>query len=360
MRAVNQCMTSGDIKARDDQCAQMEFALGELVQIVGWLDESGQLDAQRRLDTHATIVACANGLMRVAAERGAMNRAAMAGSGAAAAWKRFPQAEVAARWKDFAEATWNDWWSFRDTFEDSVGYNSLWLAAVLAQGESMGKQTELADPAVERLLDRWLRQVSPLGPLADYGDASWTGGWAHWAAAFEWGGRRFRRADFRAAAARLVRYMQRKTDWLESSNPEVLVGLVRAARWVDETVAVGELRLPSCVTQRHDSYGRTLFDKLVLRTPGPDEGYAVVNLHDVGHHGHADGGAISDLVLNGTLVLHELGYRAWQETLHHSFLVRPADEPFLYYYDGEIQPRRWYTTELDSAPALELLRWADA
>jgi len=346
LQAVNKCMAHGAPKARDDQCRQMEAALGELVQIVDWLDAVGRLDVEQRRESHATIVACADGLLRVAAERGAMNRAGMAGSGVAAAWRRFPKADGAARWKDFAEATWNDWWNFRDTFEDSAHYNGLWLAAVLAQGQSLGKQIELADPAVERLLDRWLRQFSPLGPIADYGDAAWTGCWADWAAAFEWGGRQFRRGDFRAAADRLLRYMQRKTNWLESPDPEVIAGLVRAAGWADKTVTVGQLSLPSCVTQRNDSHHRTLFDKLVLRSPGSEEAYALVNLHDVGYHGHADGAAISALVLNGRLVLHELGYHARQETLHHSFLVRPTDEPFLY-YDGEIQQGRWYTIELD-------------
>jgi hypothetical protein len=346
VQAVNQCMLQGRAKDQADQCRQMEAALGELIQIVGWLDELGRLSAEQRRQTHTTVTSCADGLLRVAAERGAMNRAAMAGSGAATAWRQFPQAEGATRWKQFAEATWNDWWGFRDTFEDSSHYNGLWLAAVLAQGESLGKEVELADPAVERLLDRWLRQVTPLGPLADYGDAIWPGCWAHWAAAFEWGGRQFRRSDFRGAADALVRYMQQKTDWLESPDPEVIAGLVRAAGWADSTVAVGQLRLPSCVTQRHDSHGRTLFDKLVLRTSGPEVAYVLANLHDVGYHGHADGGAMSALVLNGTLVLYELGYHARQETLHHSFLIRPADEPFLY-YQGEIQPQRWYTTELD-------------
>jgi hypothetical protein len=90
----------------------MEAALGEFIQIVGWLDELGRLSAEQPRQTHATVTVCADGLLRVAAERGAMNRAAMAGSGAATAWRQFPQAEGAARWKQFAEATWNDWWGY--------------------------------------------------------------------------------------------------------------------------------------------------------------------------------------------------------------------------------------------------------
>jgi hypothetical protein len=346
--AVNRCALEGKEKAKAEQFAQMEFCLYPAALMYLWLKELGQLGADEVARSEAMLMACADGVLKVCPERGAMNRAAWAGLGTAAVARIFPNAPHASAWREFAEKTWADWWSYRDTFEDSSGYNALWLVGVLLEAEQLGKEDQLKTAEVEALLNRFRELCSPVRLIPDYGDAIWSGGWAHWIAAFECGASTFGNPDLKQAAEGIFRY----TDSQFARGPvfrngQDLEALVYAWQWARDDLKPLERPHGSLYTRRHDPYGRTLFDKLVMRGgPGPLDAYVLVNLHDAGYHGHSDGGALSAFIANGSVLLHELGYHQAEEQFHNTFLVRPSDEEFLS-LDKLFKPGRWYTAELD-------------
>lgn len=346
--AVNRCVLEGDSRAKVAQFAQMEFCLFDATLAYGWLSEVGALAPSERKRTEAMLIACADGVLEHKAERGAMNRAVLAGLGTAAVARLFPQATGAAVWREFADKTWLDWWSYRDTFEDASGYNALWLCGVFLQAEQMGKADRLHTTEVEALVDRFSKLRSPIGPIPDYGDAIWCGGWAFWVAIFERAAGLSGRADFRHAAEAVFRHSMRQFErGAVTRSPAQIAPLVHAWRWSREGLEPCAEPMGSLCAKRRDPYGRALWDKLVLRGgPSSNDPYVLVNLHDGGYHGHADGGALSAFVAGGSVLLHELGYHQGEEQCHNTLLVRPADEPFLF-SDVPFRPGRWYTSELD-------------
>jgi len=292
LAVVNRCALDGADAEKAALFKQMEFGLFHAARTYEWLGEMGQLTAPERERVESALIVCANGVLEFAAERGAMNRTPWAGLGPATMARLFPRRPEAKMWLEYAEKTWQDWWSFRDTFEDASGYNALWLVGVLLQAEQLGKIDLLREPAVERLFEYASEQFTARGMV---------------------------------------------------NSPEQMVALVHACTWARDDLPAKAPALASAVTKRRDPYGRTLLDKLVLRA---GHSYALVNLHDGGHHAHADGGAVSAFVAGGSVLLHELGYHQNEEQHHNTVLVRPADEPFLF---GEepFRPGRWYTSELD-------------
>jgi len=348
LAAVGNCVLEGSEGQRVVQFLQMEFCLYPAALSYVWLRDLGELNAAETERARRMLTACADGVLKHCPERGAMNRVPWAGLGPAAVARLFPDSPRAPAWLDYSEKTWNDWWAFRDTFEDASGYNGLWLLGVFLQADQMNRTNDLKTPEVEALVERFAQLCSPVGLIPDYGDAMWSGGWAHWVAVFERGASLSGRADFKHAADAIFRYAQAQfSRGSVTKNPQEIAALVFAWLWANDELKPQRRPLRSLVTKRRDPYGRTLLDKLVLRGGADsDDAYVLVNLHDCGYHGHADGGALSAFIANGSVLLHELGYHQSEEQHHNTLLVRPADEEFLF-TDGLFCAGRWYTTEMD-------------
>jgi hypothetical protein len=326
----------------------MEFALYDTALMVRWLKELGQLNEEEIQRSETMLTACSDGVLKYIPERGSMNRAALAGLGAATIARLFPDAPRASAWREFSEATWGDWWPYRDTFEDSSNYNALWLAGVLLQAEQLGKADDLKCAGVEALIDRYYQLVSPVGVIPDYGDATWCSAWDLWVAVFERGASLFGRADFKRAADSIFRYAQGQP---RACGP----ALVHAWLWARDDLKPGERPRKSLSTTRRDAYGRTLFDKLILRAAESDA-YVLVNLHDSGYHGHNDGCALCAFIVGDSVLLHETGYHQHSDEDQNTFLARAPyqlvgtgrgpKEEFLY-AKQRLLAGQWYTWEVD-------------
>ena len=302
LMAVNRCALEGADPQKKQQFQEMEFALYNTSLIVTWLKEMRQLNEDESGRSEAMLKACADGILKYIPERGSMNRAALAGLGAAAIARLYPDVPHASAWRQFSDLTWGDWWPYRDTFEDSSNYNALWLFGILLQAEQLGKADDLKCRDVDALLERYYQLVSPVGIIPDYGDAMWASAWDLWVAVFERGAGLFGRADLKRAADAIFRYASRQP---RACGP----GLVHAWFWARDDLQPGEMPHKSLYTTRRDAYGRTLFDKLILRAgPAGKEAYVLVNLHDSGYHGHNDGCALCAFVVGESVLLHETGY----------------------------------------------------
>ena len=168
----------------------------------------------------------------------------------------------------------------------------------------------------------------PLGILPAYGDADWNGSPAQWIAIFEWAGATFHQPKYRAAADAVFRYQ------VERGLP--LGDLSEAVVYADETIKPQPEPRHSVLLERLSGRGERIPDKVILRGDdgggGATQPYVMMQATESLGHSHPHAGSISAYCAGGAVLLNTLGYDATATSLHQSFIVRPADEPFLNFF----------------------------
>lgn len=255
-------------------------------------------------------------------EWGGHNRALLRAASLAICARAFPDHAEAAGWAELADELAEESWG-RWSIEDAMMYQAHWLRALIQYAEARGQAEMLAEFVQPRLILRAACQLmSPLGLLPDFGDSQWQvlGRW-EWLACLEWGATTYRDPAMKWAAARLWQFA-------EDAPPDLYgaQALLLAWRWCDDTVMPAAPRGPA-----HDALDDLVLKKIVFRTGWDGRAsYALLNYRDEGpygrvardylrttlavsaekmHHGHADEGSISLLIHDGTVLLHESGYR---------------------------------------------------
>ena len=209
-----------------------------------------------------------------------------------------------------------------DISEDSSGYEALTIVSWMGIARLIGREAEIKTPAVEAFIERFYQQMMPIGILPGYGDAEWNSSPDLWIAIFEWAGATFHQPKYRAAADAIFRYQ------LERGLP---VGdLSEAVEHVDENIPPQPSPRTSVLLQRVSGRGERVPDKVVLRGD-ESQGYVMLQATESLGHSHPYAGSISAYGVGGSVLLSTLGYDGTATALHHSFLVRPADERFLAY-----------------------------
>ncbi len=310
-------------------------------------------------------------------EWGGHNRAMLRAAGLASAAQAFPGHPEAGKWAsladELAEESWGRW-----SIEDAMLYQPHWLRALIRYAEARGREAELVDMIQPRLhLKAMTQLLSPLGILPDYGDSHWLmhSQW-EWAACLEWGAAAYRDPSMKWAANRIL--AARQGDAPDASLATVAM---LAWQWCDETVP------ESPPINKDDALDDLVLKKIVWRTGWEAEAsYACLNYRDEGdygrvgrdylrttlavtaekmHHGHSDEGSFSMLAHDGTLLLHESGYREtppdgiYRAAVYHNRLTwQPGRQPeglgLLEFLrgDGRYRParsERLYSTHLGDA-----------
>ncbi|MBM4457464.1 MAG: hypothetical protein FJ011_06805 [Chloroflexi bacterium] len=277
-------------------------------------------------------------------EWGGHNRAMLRAASLATCGRAFADHPDAPAWNamadELAEESWGRW-----SIEDAMMYQSHWVRALILYAEARGRAAELAEFSQPRMHLRAMPQlISPLGILPDFGDSHWLvhSPW-EWLACLEWGARHYRDATMKWAAGCI--WAERQPH--ETPNIYAAHVLTLAWRWCDDAMPA---HFPSDTA---DALDDLVAKKIVFRT-GWDPGatYACLNYRDEGdygriardylrtnlavsaekmHHGHADEGSISLLIHDGTILLHESGYRedppdgVYRADIYHNRLVwRPG------------------------------------
>lgn len=255
-------------------------------------------------------------------EWGGHNRALLRAASLAICARAFPEHARADAWvemaDELAEESWGRW-----SIEDAVMYQAHWLRALVQYAEARGQAPALADFVQPRLTLRAASQLmSPVGILPDIGDSHWqaSGQW-EWLACLEWGAATYRDPLMKWAAARLWEASENTTPNIHGAQ-----ALLLAWRWCDDAMQPAAPAGPL-----HDALDDLVVKKVVFRTGWEARAaYACLNYRDEGsygrvardylrttlavsaekmHHGHADEGGFSLLVHDGTVLLHEGGYR---------------------------------------------------
>jgi hypothetical protein len=216
---------------------------------------------------------------------------------------------------ELAEESWGRW-----SIEDAMMYQAHWLRAMILYARC--RRRNLVSLIQPRMTVRAITQMlSPLGILPDFGDSHWLmhSHW-EWTALLEWGAGVYQDPEMKWGAEKIWQFQQR-----ESPNLYAASALILAWEWCDD-------RIVAAVPQdTPDALDDLVMKKLVFRTGWESPAaYACVNYRDEGdyaltarnylrtnlavsaekmHHGHADEGGFSLLVHDGTVLLHESGYR---------------------------------------------------
>ncbi|RPH38082.1 hypothetical protein EHM92_00975 [bacterium] len=216
--------------------------------------------------------------------------------------------------------SWNHW-----EIEDATGYNAVWLYSLLTYASDIREDESLyRTPIMHYYFEYILSLMCPAGIVPDFGDADWRGGWERFLVFFEKGGAIYKDPRYRWAAATL--YRQNLDLRPEKTSIALGVMLSDACRWADFSVGA-EAPPPRSQEVLEDVVGK----KVVFRNGWkPSSTYMLYNYRDIGdggwlareylrtsipveeekmHHGHSDENSISLLMKEGSILLHDGGYR---------------------------------------------------
>ena len=257
-------------------------------------------------------------------EWGPMNRGIIRAEILAWASRAVPKHPHARYWRMTAEAIGSDSWGQWE-IEDASHYHGIWLYGLLSYADATGRLDELFRlPEMRYYAEYYLHLMCPDGMVPDFGDAYWRSDWQRYLPFFEAAASAYKEPGLKWAAARIARKFIDFSKPARSSGLGVL--LLDAYRWASDDVPAEE---PSSLSEEvmEDVVGK----KIVFRNGwGPKSTYFLLNYRDEGDggllyrdylrdtipieeekatHGHSDENSVVLLMANGSVLLHDGGYR---------------------------------------------------
>ena len=320
------------------------FFLPPYVRAYMRIRSSGVFDARTRTKIEREIAESVDFIFRFP-EWGAHNRAMLRAEALQYACLALPDHPRAAAWKQMADAIAADnldHWEI----EDASGYHPVYLHALFSYAEAAGKTAIISHPVIHYYLQYYLKLISPLGSIPDFGDAAWNSSASglRFMAVFEKGASVYHDPELKWAAKSMLRVVQERTSVLSVGDA---YHLSDAYRWTDDSI------VPAPPASRSGEALEEIIGKKVVFRNGwdPTSSYLLLNYKDEGdggwldreylrrtisveeekmHHGHADENSVVLLMDRGAVLLHDGGYRealpsgkfgAWRQDYFHNRLV---------------------------------------
>jgi hypothetical protein len=299
------------------------FTFGKYVHAYRILKQARTLSAAER-DTIEDAIAGSADFLIGFQEWGPMNRALLRAEAIGYAAKVLPHHPHSGTWAMYSSVIGDDNWG-RWEIEDATGYHSVWIYALLSYASYIREDESLyRSPILHYYFDYFLSLVSPAGFIPDFGDADWQGGWERFIPFFEKGAAVYHDPRYRWAASRIF---HRFLDPMPPTQSVFVANVLSdACRFADFSV---DAQQPATLSQEalDDLVGK----KVVFRNGwAPPSTYMLYTYRDIGdggwlpreylrttipveeekmHHGHADENSIALLMSNGSVLLHDGGYR---------------------------------------------------
>jgi hypothetical protein len=283
-------------------------------------------------------------------EWGTHNRAMLRALGLELGAQALPRHPHTAQWKQMAEAIGADNLQAWEV-EDATVYHPVWLHSLLRYAEAANEPRVHSSVFLHYYLDYFTHLMSPAGRIPDFGDAFWNSSLEglRMVAIFERGAAVFHSPTMRWAAAQLYATERARTDTLSIG---VAYHLCDAHRWIDESIK------PAAPVGGSEEVLEDAIGKKVVFRNGwePGSTYLLLNYRDEGgngwmsrhylrntitveeekmHHGHSDENSISLLMHDGSVLLHDAGYRdglpsgpygSWRQDYFHNRIVVRANK----------------------------------
>jgi len=256
-------------------------------------------------------------------EWGTMNRGILRAECLAWAVRAVPDHPQAKTWrmleKSIGDDNWGNW-----EIEDASLYNAIWLYSLLGYADALGKLDELFQtPEMYYNAQYFLHLMCPDGIIPDFGDANWHSNWSRYLVFFEASAKAYNDPHLKWAATTIA---QKFVDFDQIQNTGLAYMLLDCYRFgIDDLQAEQPTELSEEVME--DMVGK----KIVFRNGWESTStYLLLNYRDEGDgglifrdylrdtipveeekmtHGHADENSIPLLMKNGSILLHDGGYR---------------------------------------------------
>jgi len=280
-------------------------------------------------------------------EWGAMNRAMLRAEALAWAVRAMPAHPEAKYWKTYERAlgfdNWGNW-----EIEDAEIYHAIWLYALLGYADAKNQIDDLFHlPEMYYYSQYFLHLMCPDGMIPDFGDANWRANWSRYLVFFEAAAKAYDDPELKWAAATIA---QKFIDFDNVQNIGLGYSLLDCYRYgTDDLIPEAPDELSEEVME--DVQGK----KIVMRNGwNEDATYLLLNYRDEGDgglifrdylrvgipveeekltHGHSDENSIVLLMADGSVLLHDGGYRDYmpsgpygayrQDYFHNRLCVRP-------------------------------------
>lgn len=256
-------------------------------------------------------------------EWGAMNRGILRAETLAWAIRAVPHHPKVQSWRILEEAIGADNWGNWE-IEDASLYNAVWLYSLLSYADAKGTLDELFRlPEMYYYARYFLHLMCPDGMIPDFGDSHWRSNWSRYLVFFEAAARAYQAPELKWAASTIA---ERFLDLRNLADTGLAYLLLDCYRFGTDKVSPQVPTALSCEVME-DEVGK----KVVFRNGWEHTStYLLLNYKDEGDagllfrdylrdtipveeekmtHGHADENSIVLLMANGSLLLHDGGYR---------------------------------------------------
>ncbi len=280
-------------------------------------------------------------------EWGAMNRAMLRAETLAWAVRVLHDHPDVDRWRQYEHALGFDNWGAWE-IEDATIYHGVWLYSLLGYADAKQQMEELfRTPEMYYYGQYFLNLMCPDGMIPDFGDANWRGNWQRYLVFFEAAAAQYDNPELKWAASVIARNF---IDFDRIQNIGLAYLLLDCYRYGTDDVA-SEIPTALSMEVMEDVQGK----KIVFRNGWePESTYMLLNYKDEGEdgflyraylrdaipveeekmtHGHSDENSIVLLMHNGSVLLHDGGYRDYmpsgmygayrQDYFHNRLCVRP-------------------------------------
>ena len=234
------------------------------------------------------------------------------------------------RWKQKRDINLSSSWGLW-SIEDSQNYIPIWFKPMMEYAEMAGREKEFcAMPMTKFYLDYFVQLVPPYGGIAEFGDSD-IEGYSYFISCLEKGATVYRDGRMKWAAHRLFESGIAKYGLELGGLSWAAADWVDAYRWADDSV-IEEVPTDGSRLVLEDYVGKKvvfrsgwdpnatyLFLNFLEDAPfGVDGKEHIINTINVetekNHHGHADENGICLLMKDGSVLLHESGYRETAST----------------------------------------------
>jgi hypothetical protein len=286
-------------------------------------------------------------------ERDANNRPFHFALGAGYAARLYPQAPEAARWRAYAEAVWDDFYTYGDFYEP--GYIAHNFSQVIELGELLGKEEEIRGQKMRAMYDRLRDHISPSGQAVEPGD----GGYGEdYVEGLTRAARVTRDGTYLWAAERafLASPVSKNTPGVIADlPPERRQELLRRQFGTLYDAGIKpELPLTRSAVQQLYPLTHRVPDRVIL-SPGREPGkpYAGMYINDTAetlHHAHEDNrGEIYHYEADGVLLLKRISWQKWAGQTN-TFVVGDPTIEFPFNYSGGMKSGHWYRADANIRP----------
>lgn len=287
-----------------------------------YIKESKSISGEERKIIERGVADCANFLMNYP-EWGPMNRAILRSETFFYAHLGLPDHPDASKWKRMAQVLSSDSYH-RWEEEDAAGYHPVWMLSLMRMVEITG-DTHFYRSAIPRYyFDYFMNLITPAGLIADFGDGRWPSDWYRFIPIFEKAAAEYNEPMYKWVVNQIWNHANEAGYQWKSAYTALM--FVDAYKWTDESIPQEAPPSGSRLVME-DVVGKKVVFRNGFET---NSTFLLLNYRDEGegafagreflrttitaeeektHHGHSDENSIAALFYNGSILLHDGGYR---------------------------------------------------